>query len=583
MTQARQVKGDRDTTETPHHHLPTGPGETWGGQEFRRAVGAAAAWLARNAEAINSLNVFPVPDGDTGTNMALTMQAAVKQVAESPSHSAAEIAAGVSHGALMGARGNSGVILSQIWRGFAEGIAGKERISARDFADGLVAATATAYRAVLKPVEGTILTVIKDTGAASQSAAGQLNSYSYVLAETSKAAKASVARTPSLLDKLRDAGVVDAGGQGLYMLFDGIRRYADGEDLEADSAEVLVVEAPETNGAGVQVEHGDYGYCTNFLIVGEGWQFDEVRARIASFGDSAVIVGDERIVKVHIHTETPGTVLNYATSLGKLRQIAITDMQEQHEDFLSGHGLPNASTVHGDAGALHASGRDVDTATSQSRIALLAVASGPGLVSAFRSMGATAIVEGGQTMNPSTEDLLKVIERVPQNEVIILPNNGNIVMSARQTASLTKKKVVVVPTDTIPQGMAALIAFNYDAGLDENAKAMDSAAKQVETGEITRAVRDAKVEGIEVKEGEIIGLLNNKLVTTGPDREEVAWDLMEKMGAHERELITIYWGGDLTDSDAEQFQSRVREHFANAEVELVHGGQPFYDYIISAE
>ncbi|HEY0068743.1 MAG TPA: DAK2 domain-containing protein [Chloroflexia bacterium] len=583
MTNARQVKGDAAATDKPHHHLPTGLGETWSGQDLKRAIGAAAAWLARNAEAINSLNVFPVPDGDTGTNMALTMHAAVKQIAESPSHSAAEIAGGVSHGALMGARGNSGVILSQIWRGFAEGIGGKERISAHDFAEGLVAATSTAYRAVLKPVEGTILTVIKDTGQAAQSAAGQLDSYSYVLAETSKAAKSSVARTPTLLDKLRDAGVVDAGGQGLYMLFDGIRRYADGEDLEAESAELLVVVAPETNGAGVQVEHGEYGYCTNFILIGEGWEFDQVRARIASFGDSAVIVGDDRIVKVHIHTEQPGLVLEYATSLGKLRQIAITDMQEQHEDFLAGHGLPNAATMHGDAGASHSTGGDADVATSQSRIALLAVASGPGLVNAFRSMGATAIVEGGQTMNPSTEDLLKVIERVPQNEVIILPNNGNIVMSARQTVDLTKKKVVVVPTDTIPQGMAALIAFNYDAGLDENARAMDAAAKQVETGEITRAVRDAKVEGIEVKEGEIIGLLNNKLVTTGPDREEVAWDLMEKMGAHERELITIYWGGDLNEADAQQFQSRVQEHFANAEVELVHGGQPFYDYIISAE
>ncbi|MDQ3704121.1 MAG: DAK2 domain-containing protein [Chloroflexota bacterium] len=579
MTQARQVKGETGSAEKPHHHLPTGPGETWGGQELKRAIGACAAWLARNAEAINSLNVFPVPDGDTGTNMALTMHAAVKQVAESPSHSAAEIAAGLSHGALMGARGNSGVILSQIWRGFAEGIAGKERISAVDFADGLVAATATAYRAVLKPVEGTILTVIKDTGQAAQAAAGHVNSYAYVLDETSKAAKASVARTPTLLDKLRDAGVVDAGGQGLYMLIDGIRRYAEGEDLEAESADLLVVVAPEMNGSGsVQVEHGEYGYCTNFILVGGGWDFDEVRARIAAFGDSAVIVGDERVVKVHIHTETPGTVLDYATSLGKLRQIAITDMQEQHEDFLAGHGLPNASTMHGDAADAV---ENPDAA--KSRIALVVVASGQGLVNTFKSMGATAIVEGGQTMNPSTEDLLKVIEKVPQDEVIILPNNGNIVMSARQTVSLTKKKVAVVPTDTIPQGMGALLAFNYEADLDANVRAMDAASKQVETGEITRAVRDAKVEGIEVKVGEIIGLLNNKLVTTGPDREEVAWDLLEKMGAHERELITIYWGGEVGQPDAEEFQSRVQDHFSNAEVELVHGGQPFYDYIISAE
>ncbi|MDQ5823919.1 MAG: DAK2 domain-containing protein [Chloroflexota bacterium] len=583
MTQARQVKGERDSAEKPHHHLPTGPGETWSGQDLKRAIGACAAWLTRNAEAINSLNVFPVPDGDTGTNMALTMHAAVKQVAESPSHSAAKIAAGLYDGALMGARGNSGVILSQIWRGFAEGIAGKERISAVDFAEGLVAAIPIAYRAVIEPIEGTILTVIKETGLAAQAAAGHVNSYAYVLDETSKAAKASVARTPTLLDKLRDAGVVDAGGQGLYMLIDGIRRYAEGEDLEAEGADLLVVVAPEMNGAAVQVEHGEYGYCTNFILVGGGWDFDEVRARIAAFGDSAVIVGDERVVKVHIHTETPGTVLDYATSLGKLRQIAITDMQEQHEDFLAGHGLPNAFTMHDDAGAMHGSTQDDNPNAANSRIALVVVASGQGLVNTFKSMGATAIVEGGQTMNPSTEDLLKVIEKVPQEEVIILPNNGNIVMSARQTVSLTKKKVVVIPTDTIPQGMGALLAFNYDADLDANVRAMDAASKQVETGEITRAVRDAKVEGIEVKVGEIIGLLNNKLVTTGPDREEVAWDLLEKMGAHERELITIYWGGEVGQPDAEQFQSRVQDHFSNAEVELVHGGQPFYDYIISAE
>jgi DAK2 domain fusion protein YloV len=311
MSSTRQAS----TTSEPHHHLPTGPGESWGGQDLKRALVAATAWLVRNAEAINALNVFPVPDGDTGTNMALTMKAAVGQVAESPSHSAAEIAAGVSHGALMGARGNSGVILSQIWRGFADGLGGKESISARDFAEALVAATATAYRAVLKPVEGTILTVTREMGEGSQKAAATLNSYSHVLAKTSQAAKESVARTPTLLDKLRDAGVVDAGGQGLYVLIDGMRRYAEGEDVDTMAIEAGPVapagllDMPE----GVHVEHGEFGYCTNFLLLGGGWDFDEVRARVASLGESAVIVGDDRIVKVHIHTETPGSVLNYAT------------------------------------------------------------------------------------------------------------------------------------------------------------------------------------------------------------------------------------------------------------------------------
>lgn len=568
-----------------HQHLPTGPDDTWGGQELKRALMAASAWVARNAESLNALNVFPVPDGDTGTNMALTMQTAMKQVANSPSHSASEIASGISHGALMGARGNSGVILSQILRGFAEGIAGKERISARDFADGLSAATATAYRAVLRPVEGTILTVIRELAEEAKVAASTLNAYSYVLAETSRAAKASVARTPTLLDKLRQAGVVDAGGQGLFVLIDGIRRYAEGEDLETSTVDTADGPAHDMELGHAHVEHGEYGYCTNFLLVGSGWDFDDVRARIASLGDSAVIVGDDRIVKVHIHTETPGTVLNYACSLGSLRQINIANMQDQHEEFLEMHGeAPSRDGgVHAAATDLQPSGRDPETAVAQTRIGVLAVASGAGLVKAFRSMGATAIIEGGQTMNPSTEQLLKAVESVPQNEVILLPNNGNIVMAARQTQSLTKKRVAVVPTDTVAQGMAALIAMNYDATLEENAQAMEQAASQVETGEITRAVRDAVVNGMEVKQGDVIGLHNNKLVAQGSDLEAVAWDLLEQMGAADLELITIYWGNDLTEEQAQAFYEQVQERYASAEVELVHGGQPLYDYIISAE
>ena len=554
---------------------------------MKRALGASTAWLKRNAEAINALNVFPVPDGDTGTNMALTMHAALQQVADSPSHSASEIASGVSHGALMGARGNSGVICSQILRGFADGIAGKEQITARDFAEGLVAATATAYRAVLKPVEGTILTVVRETGEAAREAATTLNAFGHVLSRTALAAKASVGRTPTLLDKLRDAGVVDAGGQGFYVLIDGMRRYAEGEEiatLEVEAAEGPV-DALATAAQSVNVEHGEYGYCTNFLLVGGGWDFDEVRARVASFGDSAVIVGDDRIVKVHIHTESPGTVLNYATALGSLQQISIANMQDQHEEFLQMHVAASAdqAAVHSQASGMQASGRDTAEAVASTRIAVLAVASGPGLVDVFKSMGATGIIEGGQTMNPSTEQLLKAIEKVPQNEVILLPNNGNIIMAARQTESLTKKRVAVVPTDTMPQGMAALIAFNYVADLGENVEQMAEAASLVQTGEVTKAVRDAKVNGIEVKEGEIIGLLNNTLVTTGALRDEVAWNLLERMDASSRELITVYWGGELSEAEAQAFKSELADRYANAEVELVHGGQPFYDYIISAE
>jgi hypothetical protein len=423
---------------------------------------------------------------------------------------------------------------------------------------------------------------MRETADGAHTAASTLNSYSYVLSETVKASKASVARTPTLLAKLREAGVVDAGGQGLYVLLDGIRRYAEGEDLETSVVEGASGPAAEMEMGHAHVEHGEYGYCTNFLLIGSGWDFDEVRAHIASYGDSAVIVGDERVIKVHIHTETPGTVLDYACGLGSLRQIGITNMQDQHEEFLEMHadgggGAPAKNDVA-------ESGHDgAGIGVAQGRIAVLAVAAGPGLVKTFRSMGATAIIEGGQTMNPSTEDILKLVESVPQDEVILLPNNGNIIMSARQTQSLTKKRVIVVPTDTIPQGMSALLAFNYDADLEANAKAMEAAASQVETAEITRAVRDATVNGIAVKAGEVIGLLNNTLVATGKECAEVAWDLLERMGASDRELITIYWGGDLAEGDAEAFCEQVRERYSGAEVELVHGGQPFYDYIISAE
>jgi DAK2 domain fusion protein YloV len=342
-------------------------------------------------------------------------------------------------------------------------------------------------------------------------------------------------------------------------------------EVDAVTGNVALEEASHT----VHVEHGEYGYCTNFLLVGSGWDFDQVRERIAALGDSAVIVGDDRIVKVHIHTETPGTVLDYACSLGSLRQIGITNMQDQHDEFIEMHGAEESG---GQAATPTASAN-----VAQGRIAVLAVASGPGLASTFKSMGASAIIEGGQTMNPSTEDILKVVESVPQNEVIILPNNGNIIMSARQTIGLSRKQVSVVPTDTIPQGVSALLAMNYEASLDDNVKAMHEASKGVQTAELTRAVRDAKVNGIKVKSGQMIGLINNTLVTTGKERDVVAWDLLGRLNAEDSELITIYWGGEVDEAAAGAFHNQIQQRYPNAEVELVFGGQPFYDYIISAE
>ncbi len=564
------TNGKAATQDSPGA-APTGI--SWDGQQWKHAMAAATTWLNRHSAAINALNVFPVPDGDTGTNMSLTMQAAYKTVAESPSHSVTDIAGAMSHGALMGARGNSGVILSQVFRGFSRGLKGSAHLTAAGFAEALRDAAATAYQAVLKPVEGTMLTVIREMAEGADAAVAEKPELMFVLEQTMEAGRRSVARTPELLDKLRDAGVVDSGGQGLLVLLEGIVRYGHGESVEgpADDPDLDQTEAEGI----VHIEHGEYGYCTNFILVGKELDFPEIRRRLAAMGDSAVIVGDERLIKVHIHTEQPGTVLNYATALGSLRQVAITDMQEQHDEYMS---------VHAAADAAPAPPTQARASTAEvNGTATLAVVVGAGLRKAFESMGATALIEGGQTMNPSTEELLRAVEALPHTEVIILPNNGNIIMAAKQTQALTRKRVIVVPTETIPQGMASLVAFNYDADIETNARAMEQAAASVETGEITTAVRDVTLNGVTVKVGDVIGLHNGALVVAGASEEEVAWDLLKRMHTTDREIVTIYYGQDKDAAAAQAFAERVRAEYPDQEVEVIDGGQPFYAYLISAE
>jgi DAK2 domain fusion protein YloV len=548
----------------------------WDGADLKRAMSAAGRWLDRHAAAINALNVFPVPDGDTGTNMTLTMQAACKQIADLESRSATEISAGLSYGALMGARGNSGVIFSQVLRGFHRGLAGAETIDGAGWAAALHEAAGAAYQAVIKPVEGTMLTVIREMAEGAVAAAEQGGPLLAVIEATVEAGRASVARTPTLLQKLRDAGVVDAGGQGLLVIFEGLLRHSRGESVEGEDF-AATGGAADLAPDGVHVAHGEYGYCTNFILVGQNLDFPVVRDWIAGKGDSAVVVGDDRLIKVHVHTEKPGEILNYVTERGNLRQVAITDMQEQHEEFLDMHGQGNGRAAAPTAPSQAASTEPVDG------IATLAVVAGAGMADAFRSMGATALVEGGQTMNPSTEELLRAVEALPQREVIILPNNGNIVMAAKQTQSLSDKRVVVVPTDTLPQGMAALVAFNYAADIETNARAMEQAAHQIETGEITTAVRDVNMNGVTVRTGDVIGLHNGALVLSGHSEEDIAERLLAKMQAGARELITIYYGEAVSDGQARTFAGRIQELFPDQAVEVVPGGQPFYAYIISVE
>jgi len=537
-----------------------GPIRSCSGEELKRLLGAGTAWLEKNATAINLLNVFPVPDGDTGTNMLLTMQAALEEIAHSPDHSVAAIAHGVAHGALMGARGNSGVILSQLFRGLVKGLDGEENLSAAKFAAAMKEASAVAYRGVIKPVEGTILTVAREAAEAAVAAAAERDDLLYVLERVVAAAKESVARTPSLLSVLREAGVVDAGGQGLFIILEGILRFVKGESMEvampAEAAVAKMSTAPSEGGM-------EYGYCTEFIIEGRDLNLEEIKEKIDSLGDSTMVVGDENLVRVHIHTFRPGSVIEYATGLGVLHKIKVDNIQDQHRHFLQ---FDREAVPPGEGG-----------------IAVVAVVTGAGLTRVFESLGISAIVPGGQTMNPSIEELLRAIDSLEAEKVIVLPNNENVIMSAQQARELSAKEVVIVPTATIPQGISAFLALDQRADLKTNAEAMERAAKGVQTAEITRAIRSTQIKGLQVEEGAVIGLLNGDLTASGDTLEEVAQEMLRQMGAERYEIITVYYGEDVSQDQAERLASEVRRRYPEQEVELIAGEQPHYHYILSAE
>jgi DAK2 domain fusion protein YloV len=524
--------------------------------------------LTIHAADVNALNVFPVPDGDTGTNMMLTIESALKEAESRPQHSAGEVAAALSHGALMGARGNSGVILSQIIRGIARGIEGKEAFDGGALAEAFQSATQTAYRAVSKPVEGTILTVMKDSAEAAARAASRDPGLLNVMGETVKAAWESVRQTPNLLAILREAGVVDAGGQGLAVFFEGMYYYFNGE-LDKRLLETKVPFPEEMAFVDVHGEE-EFGYCTNFVLWGEDLHVEDVREQISNLGQSTVVAGDEHFIKVHIHSEHPGTILDFAVKLGTLHHIEITNMDEQWSSL-----QPRREKAPVRAVLL--------VEPSPQAIMIIAVSPGEGFDLVLRSVGAAAIVPGGQTMNPSAQQLLEAIQALPCEQVIVLPNNGNVVMTARQAAALSSKDVRVVPTDTVPQGIAALVAFNYEADLDANMVAMEQAAAGIQTAEITRAVRDARLNGVQVKEGQVIALLNGVLEVAEEDERAVIDEVLRRMGVQDLELITIYYGEGVTAEEAQALVEHISGVYPKQEIELVYGGQPYYRYILSAE
>jgi len=536
------------------------------GQEFREMFTAATAWLEKSASDIDALNVFPVPDGDTGTNMLLTMRSSIEEAYRVPDNSASAVAQAMAKGALMGARGNSGVILSQIWRGLAQDLAEKESLTGTDLASALQQASAMGYKGLSNPVEGTILTVIREAAsAAREQATNDNNDLISIMEVTVNAANESVANTPTLLPVLKESGVVDAGGQGLYTILEGALHYLRGEAEQMQfrkpqmiASNIPLVTRPPTMIASDEVP---FGYCTEFMLKGEGLDPDKIRKRLDKKGESLIVVGDDATVRIHIHTLDPGNVVHYAGSLGTMHQVLIRNMDEQHHDFLE---------------------MQKDKAPAVD-IATVTVVSGDGLAEVFTSLGVNVIVPGGQTMNPSTKDLLQAVELTASDKVIILPNNKNIVPAAEQVQSLTEKSVQVVATETVPQGVAALLAFDYEADLETNAQIMRQAKSAVRSIEITRAVRSAQLNGLKIKKKQAIGFLDMALVAVGDNTTDVLNDTVAKLDLDETEIITIYYGADTELAEAEQVSASIREQHPQLQVEVVRGDQPHYNYIVSIE
>lgn len=565
------------------------------GQDLKRAMLAGAAWLEEHRDAINALNVFPVPDGDTGSNMSATMQAAIRDISSSEETSAAVISSRLSRGALLGARGNSGVILSQILRGLAQGLEKKQTFTARELAGALKAAQQLAYRAVLKPVEGTILTVIRETSEAAQASANRGDDLVALMQEIVMAARQSVARTPDLLPTLKQAGVVDAGGQGFCTILEGIWRYVRGTgaaDAATSTTGTLpgLIEAPGAAGRvetaetsqpegvvkkGLVTIEEEYGYEVVFLLQGDNLDVEAIRQHIIEMGGvSTVVAGDEKLLKVHTHTEWPGKILDYGVGLGSLLDINIENLQEQSLSYAAASAAEHAAD--------EAQKNNNDPLTTR-RIATVAVVSGAGFEKVFQGLGVSSIVPGGQTMNPSTEELLAAVEASPSHQVILLPNNSNVILSARQVVGLTNKQVYIVPTDTMPQGIAALTRFNFEADFETNCKAMSEAATSIHTAEITTAVRNVQIGGVRVREGDFIGLIDGNLAIAGKDMQRVIDDTLERMDIAHFEIITLYFGEDMSEAEAETTARRIKEQHSQLEIEVVSGGQPHYAYIISAE
>nr|WP_173636798.1 DAK2 domain-containing protein [Aerococcus urinaeequi] len=539
--------------------------------------------LSENAEYVNSLNVFPVPDGDTGTNMNLTYTSGIERVIKQHSDTVGEVGEDLAKGLLMGARGNSGVILSQLFRGFAKAIEGKTTIEAQDLANAFQRGIDTAVKAVMKPVEGTILTVARDSAAAGMQKAEETDDIIEVMTAVLEEAQTSLENTPNLLPVLKEVGVVDSGGQGLVYIYHGFLESLTGESIPVKSAEPNKANVTElahqenffNTAHSVASEDIHYGYCTEIMVkIGEGetvtdeFDYDTFRNHLDGIGDSLLVVSDDEIVKVHVHTETPGEVMNYGQKFGSLVKIKVDNMRLQHDDILDGKGATQSEST---------------PVVERTNLAIIAVAAGEGIENLFKDMGVKSIISGGQTMNPSTNDILDAINKANADNVIILPNNKNIIMAANQAVEVSEIPAAVVETKYISQGLTAMLGYNPDGTLEDNKAAMVAEMANVTSGQVTVAVRDTTVDGLEIHKDHFMGIIDGKIVSEDADLVKETINMVNAMIDEDKELVTLIFGEETDQATAELIAEAVESANEDIEVEIVDGGQPVYHFLASVE
>lgn len=524
--------------------------------------------LQNHKDLVDRLNVFPVPDGDTGTNMSLTISYAMKELSKVENGTITEIGKALSKGSLMGARGNSGVILSQIIRGFAKSIEGKEKLDSQDLANAFKNGSDTAYKAVIKPIEGTILTVVRESSDFAIKNYKKQDDLINFLEMVIKEAKESLDRTPELLKALKEAKVVDSGGKGLVLLYEGMLSALKGNciDLKDSNSNIQNISSQEQINT-VNTEDIKFSYCTEFILESDKVQDTEIRDMMLKYGDSLVVVGDDGVIKVHVHTNDPGLVLQDALKFGQLVTIKIENMKIQHENIVLNTEYDKSSSEE----------------VEEKEFGFIATSMGDGLNTILKEFGVDHIIEGGQTMNPSTEDFVNAIDKINAKNIFIFPNNSNIIMAANQAKEISDKNIIVIPTKNIPQGLTALVSFNIEASVEENEEAMMSSLSLVKSGQVTYAVRDTVMNDIDVKEGNIIGIAEGKLLSAGEKIEDITRELVEKLVDEDTAIVTLFYGEDVSEEDANQLRDLLEEKFEDIDVELYYGGQPLYYYLVSVE